>query len=489
MTVPGEKSKQNNLGYTFAKRIFGFSMASWINCIISFIATPITTALFLPEELGKINLFISYANIIIPVIYLGFDQAFVRFYNEPSGKNTSGSTFKLCVSISTVMSLASFIFIFGFWRHFSRKIIGYETILISISMCIYLFATMLLRYTNLKARMENNVKKFCIQSIVSTIIIKLSFVSVALVKADAIYAISIRAILLIIAAAYFSFSVFVSCRNEKIDSCTYVLKDMGRFALPVFPTAFLVMLNLYLAQLMLNKYVDYSMIGIYSNAVTIASIITIVQSGLNTFWTPFVYEYYKEQTKIQKMHHIVAFLMLSMALLIIIFKDLIYLVLVNERYWASKAIMALLLISPICETISETLGLGIELTKRTYLKLPVYAINIVVNFTACSLLIPRYGIFGAGIANALASLSMLVSKTVIGEKYYKCSNNYYRLILGIIILVSLAVSNYFIQNNSVIIICALSGLLVLCLIYADTIRLLINASSQIIRQLVSKESK
>ena len=75
------------------------------------------------------------------------------------------------------------------------------------------------------------------------------------------------------------------------------------------------------------------------------------------------------------------------------------------------------------------------------------------------------------------------------EYGYKCSDNYYRLILGIIILVSLAVSNYYIQNNCVVIICALFGLLVLCLIYADTIKLLFNVSGQILKQLVSKGNK
>lgn len=472
-----------SLGMTFAKRIFGFSMASWVNCAISLISTPITTSLFYPEELGKINLFISFANILIPFIYLGFDQAYVRFFNEPSGKNNSESTFKLCLIISTIMSSFVTIIVLVGWRYFSSSIIGYSSFSVSICLALYLFATMLLRYVNLKARMENNVKIFCIQSITSTIIIKLSFASVAVVNANAIYAIVARTVLLFLAAIIFSISALSKCRLEKVDYSKPVLQDMSKFALPIFPTIFLVMLNTSLAQLMLNKYADYSVIGIYSNAVTMASIITIVQSGLNTFWTPFVYESYKEQTKIQKMHHIITFLMLCVALCLIGFKDLLYLFLVDKKYWASKSIMAILLISPISDTISETLGLGIELSKKTYLKIPVYIVNIIVNVLACYFLIPKFGLFGAATANALASLSMLITKTIIGEKYYKCSDSYYHLIVGITIIMTIAFANYYINNVLIITSLAILGLFFICVLYKKTICVILNVAKPLLNKI------
>ena len=482
--------KENNtqgLSAKFAKRIFGFSMASWVNCGISLIATPITTSLFLPSELGKINLFISFANILIPFVYLGFDQAYVRFFNEPCGENTSGSLFKLCLVISSILScMVSLVVMIG-WRYFSYRIMGYTSFFIAIFLSLYLFTTMTLRYVNLKARMENNTLLFCVQSIISTLIIKLSFISVAVVKAGAYYAIALRTILLCLAAICFSTTTIKKCKLEKVDYKKNVLKEIGKFALPIFPTTFLVMLNVSLAQLMLNKFADYSMIGIYSNAVTIASIITIVQSGLNTFWTPFVYEYYKEQDKIQKMHHIVAFLMIMMALVLICFKDLIYLILVNKKYWASKSIMAILLISPIADTVSETLGLGIELSKKTYLKLPVYIINILVNVSACYFLIPIYGIYGAAIANAVASLSMLISKTIIGEKYYKCSNSYYQLIVGMMIMICIAMMNYYINNAVVICLICLVGIFMLCIIYKATFLYLKNLINSLFKKLRNRE--
>lgn len=457
--------RDGNVSTTFMKRIFGFSMASWVNCLISLISTPITTALFLPEELGKINLFLSITNLLIPFIYLGFDQAYVRFHNEPCGKNSADSIFKICFAISTFMSILVGAVVLIGWRYFSSQIIGYESISVALSLIVYLIATMLMRFANLKARMENNVWLFFIQSVLSTVIIKLSFVGVALFTRSAEYAIIVRTILLALAGIVFIVMIFVKNNEVRTDYTKPVIRELSAFALPVFPTVFLIMLNTSLSQLLLKTFADYSMIGIYSNAVTIAGIITIVQSGLNTFWTPFVYENYKNQYMIQKMHHIISFAMLAVTIIISGFQDIIYYILVDEQYWASKCILGFLLISPVSDTISETLGLGIELSKKTYLRLPVYIVNILVNIVACTLLIPRFGILGAAMATALASLSMLVVKTIMGERFYKCSNNYIKLILGYIILIISAFANYTFNVWWMKIVVAFGGLVLTSLLY------------------------
>lgn len=470
----------SNTSKTFIKRIFGFSMASWVNCLISMVSTPITTALFPPEELGKINLFISYANILIPFVYLGFDQAYVRFYNEPCGKNTSNSIFKICLTISSAMAAVVGVAVLIGWEYFSREIIGYQSIIVALSLVAYLVGTMLLRYANLRARMENNIGLFFTQSVLSTFIIKLSFAGTALINAKPLYAIITRAALLFLAGSIWVFAALIKGKDAKVDCSKPVIVELGKYALPIFPTIFLVMLNTSLSQLMLNKYVDYSIIGIYSNAVTIAGIITIVQSGLNTFWTPFVYEYYKNEKMIHKMHHIVSFAMISMAFLITAFQDVIYLILVNKQYWGSKLIFAFLLISPISDTISETLGLGIELSKKTYLKLPVYVVNILVNLAACLLLIPKFSILGAAMANALASLSMLITKTIIGERYYKCSDNYYRLVIGIILLIANAYINYCFNMGIVKVISSIIFLAAIILLYKKSVAILIDKAKELL---------
>lgn len=448
---------------TFINRVIGFSLASWVNCIISLVATPITTALFPPEELGKIALFISYANVLIPFVYMGFDQAYVRFYNDPCGKNDKFGIFKICSFITLLFAAIVSVVVLVGWSYFSSNIVGSPNFWVALSLAIYIVAFLLSRMCNLKSRMDNNVKLFCLQSVISTIIIKMSFVLVVVVKPTAEYALYLRSLLLMIAFGWFFIKAMHACKNTVTDWSKPVLKELTKFSLPLFPTTFLVMLNASLAQIMLRRYVDFSQMGIFSNAATIAALITIVQSGLNAFWTPFVYEYYKEPSKIQKMHHIFSLLMFIMALFIILLQDPIYFFLVDESYWQSKTILALLVIAPVCDVLAETLGLGIELSKKTYLKLPVYVINIVVNVLACMILIPKFGILGAAAASAMASLSMLVARAVIGEHFYKCSDNYMKLIISMILLIGTGLVNYYL--HSFVYIATVSSILLVALIY------------------------
>ena len=93
----------------FLKNFVGFSMVSWISFLLGFVATPLSTRLFAPDELAKVNLFGTYTSLICSVCYLGLDQAFVRFYKErPPGVSQRGLlTFCLGVALGACALLAA----------------------------------------------------------------------------------------------------------------------------------------------------------------------------------------------------------------------------------------------------------------------------------------------------------------------------------------------------------------------------------------------
>ena len=428
-------------------RILGFSLATWVNCLITFISTPIVTALFVPEELGKVNLFVTCANVITPFVYIGFDQAFARFYHEPPSKNTAHSLGRICLFFSTSFFLIVSVVIFAIRNYISGKIIGYYFGPVVISLIVFVFAEYIMRYTQLNARMQNKVLQYSIQSIISTFVIKLSFVFVALIKPSAESAIMFRSASYLLTSIIFVTLFLRQGRNEKIYIDKETCSELSKYAVPLFPAHFLMALYNSLPMFMLSKYADYSDIGIYSNAVTIASIVTVVQAGLTVFWAPFVYEYYKtEKRKLQLMHHVISISVIGFGFLLILCQYPIYKILVAKQYWQSREIFALLVLSPVCYTISETLGIGIDLVKKTYLKLPVFAINIAVNYLASILLIPRYGVFGAAMATAAASLVMLITKACLGNKYYRCCDNYLKLAFGIATLICAGLANMYISG-------------------------------------------
>lgn len=428
-------------GKEFVKKLFSFSIATVVGFGISFFATPIITRCFSPEEMGKINLFMTYMNIIISVCYLGMDQTYVRFYNEPIGRYNEKNLITICLRISSTAAIIADIFILVFYDKVSFNIVGYPGLLIPLCLSFVLLCNMFLRYSNLKYRMDQKTKMFTIQSITLTLINKVLFVIAAVISPTHRIAIITTTLAYIFVAIVF---IAAQYKNFDIKTKWYKKETLGlmKYGLPLMPVTLLVMLNTSLASLMLRYFVDYQAIGIYTSAVSVASVINLLQTGFNTYWTPFVYENYKRgNEKIKKVHLIVTFIMICFGICIVLGQDILYLLL-GENFRQSKAFFPFLLMSPICYTIAETTGIGINIVKKSYLNIITFIANIGVNFLGCIILLPKIGVAGAAISSAIAALVMLIVKTLIAERYYQCITKPIKTFLPPCLMLVVGVINY-----------------------------------------------
>ena len=478
--------KNNRLD--FLKKFLGFSLSSWINALLSLVSVPILTRVFSTGEVGKINLFITTTTLMLNFTYVGIDQAFTRFFYEPPGKNDKKSLFSLCMSLSLIVFfIIGSIGLFIYKNQLSETILGYITYIIPISFALSILANVILRFSNLYSRMENNIFLFNIQSICITVTSNLSYVAIAFYIPSAEGAIVLRTFFTCLIAIIFLVCSRKRMSFKKIDASKYVIKTILAYALPICPAAMLSAANNSVGQFLMRYFASFETIGIYSNAVTIASIITLIQSGINHYWEPLVFENYKKsQKQIIKMHHMISFVMIVFALCIIFFQDLIYFVLVGKNFWASKQLFPLLIISPVAYTISETLGIGVKLSKKTYLNIPAYAINIIINVFVCILLLPKIGALGAAIASSISSIAMLVVKSILGERYYRCSDNYIKLIIALTTLYITALIHAFVYEAAIKYIVYLVAFVIVSICYIDEVKtglsLLIDLKKQIIKE-------
>lgn len=426
----------------FLSKIIGFSIATWVGFALSFLSTPITTRLFSPEEMGKINLFTTYMNMFLMFAYLGLDQAYLRFYNEPPGKNTRKGLFTICLICSELFASVLSVGILIAWRPISYSITGANSITIAVFLVISMVSNIAIRYFNLSARMQSRTILYSIQTIALSVVNKILFIVVAFWSPTHIYAIGF------ITAGYF-FMMLLLILTQWKNNCTrsislrdYTWKTLFSFSLPLVPVSLLSWANNSLAQLLLRNFASFSAIGIYSNAGAVASLIQLLQTGFNVYWIPFVYENYKtNKSKIQKVHQLITLCMVAFGLLIILGQDVLYL-LIGEKYRASREFFPFLLVSPVCYTIAETTGVGINIEKKSHLNIITFVVNIGVNLLLCFLLLPVLGVVGAAIASCVSAIAMLVVKTILGEKYYSCVTSYPKTFLAVSIAAVAAAFNW-----------------------------------------------
>lgn len=454
----------------FLKNLFGFSVSTWVSCVVSFISTPIITRLFLPDEIGRINLFTTYLTLLMSVSYLGLDQAYMRFFNDPPPHCTKRRLLSICISCATYACVGISVLILIFRKFISSHISSAYNWIVPVCLVLSLFANVWLRFYNVSYRMNKRAVLFSVQAILLTVIGKLLYVIVAFWKANHTYAILAMTAGYVLTAVFFYWFQGRHLLTLHIDRASAT--PLFRFGLPLMPITLLSILNNSIAQLMLSAFTTYADIGIYTNAVSLSGILSLLQSGFNAYWMPFVYENYKDRReKLTRMHALITLGMIAFGLLIMIGQDPLYLIL-GEKFRAGKSFFPLLLVSPVCYTIAETTGLGINISKKSYLNIVTFVCNTSVNLLLCLLLLPVIGVTGAAVASAASAVVMLTIKTVLGEKHYRCVDNYRRTFFSLFLFVCMCAVNVVLDGILWRTLLYTLALAAICLLYRGEIRYL-----------------
>ena len=473
----------SNKKTAFLKNLIGFSLATWVTFVIGFIATPISTRLYNTSELGKINLFNTYATLISTFVLLGLDQSYVRFYEECRKSKKEKKLLGFCLNVAFIaVALTGFILLF-FHDFVSWQVLGSYGILAPICMIIYAFGNTASRYVNLNYRMMQDTKWYNIQAIVFALISKLMYLGVAFLYADAkiaIIALSLSVfvssmIFLYIRRSYITFNVF-----KKIDKA--LVKDISKYAIPLIPVSILSWANNSVSNIVLRQLLGFSNLGIYSTAVTLASTINLIQAGFGVYWAPYVYKNYENDNKSSfwTIHKLMSCCLALFGIAIILFQPIIFL-LIGKNYRDSMLFFPLLMLSPICYTLAETTGFGINISKKTYWNLIIFSITIVLNIALCYIFIPFLGTAGAATAAAIVAIVMLIVRTVIGERYYKSIENYSYAIKCVGITLSAALINYIFFDYNIIKNILIIFILILSLfIFRNEIKFLLSTAKEII---------
>ena len=169
---------------SFLKNLVGFSLMTWITFALGFIASPIATRVFDPDELGKINFFTSYASLAGSVCYLGLDQAFARFYREPPGGLSSGRMLSFCVLSSLGFGVVVVLGCLPWWGPISAQVTGAADASVFACLAAYCFAMVAYRYLSLCYRMEQDAKSYTVQGVIYALLTKLAYVSAGLASAE-----------------------------------------------------------------------------------------------------------------------------------------------------------------------------------------------------------------------------------------------------------------------------------------------------------------
>lgn len=475
-----EQSKKH-----FLKNVMGFSMTAWISFVIGFIASPIATRLFIPAELGKINLFNTYAALFGAICYLGLDQAFVRFYREPPGKSGRASLITFCAATSLAFSLVSSLLLMFGWRFISEQVMGAPDFGVFLCLCAFSFCTVMFRYLQLIYRMEQNAKLYTLQGVLHIVLTKIAYLSVAFSSTEAKPAILLlTAIMILITLTFTLIQRKRFSRGFMRQTDKPFVKEITMFAAPLIPVTIISWMNASMSAVMLRNLLDIASVGIFTAAVAMASTVNVIQTGFNTYWAPYVYEQYQkgETRRFFTVHRVMACLLTGFGLTVTLLQTFIFLLL-GAKFRGSVIYFPFLFLAPICYCLGETTDMGIGIKKKTYWGTIVFTISVVLNIAICYALIPWLGASGAAMASALAAIVALALRTVIGQHYFNAIRNYRYVIYTVGLMLMASIANYLLAGMDAAKYGVLGAIYALALfLFRNEIKMLWHTLLQLLRE-------
>ena len=382
--------------------IIGFTLGPILASCIGFITTPIITYFISPSEFGMVNTYQMFQTILCALIYLGFDQAYVRFYNEED-KN------KLIINsiiIPIVLSIIIVIVLITNTEFFALSIFkDINHILPVYMLAISIPLIIIERFLLLLLRMEEKGFEYSLFNILNKALVLCMTVTFMLMYNKSYISVIYGSIL-----AQILNDIILLIRNYNKVNYSHklidknLIKKLFEYGIQLAPIDFISLMLNSIDKIAITKFVSMGELGLYSAALRITGLLGIIKNCFNSFWVPISLKWFnngEDNEKFYNITEIILFIMSEIFIITLLFKDLI-IGIFSHTYSDAKYILPFLLFYPILYTVSETIVIGINFKKKGYLITISSVISLFMNIVLNVYLVPKYGGIGAALTTGIS---------------------------------------------------------------------------------------
>ena len=403
------------------KNFATIGIGTFISVAISAITTPIITKLVNPVDYGVYSIFISYSSIATTILCLGLDQAFVRFfYNEDSKTYKTNLLYK-CVCFPIVLTIVVSVLLLNlvYDNILNFDLSKFETLVL----CVYVLLSIISRFLLLLLRLDFSTKLYSFLTVIQKItfvLLSLLFLKYFDIKKSTILIVSIT-LSFLIQCIISILSKVEYLKNSCWEKQSLPLKELLKYSYPFIISMSITAIFQSADKFFIQYYCGIYDVGIYSAAMNIVHVFTIIQTTFNTLWSPMAIERFTKNPEDKEFHkignQIITVIMFAFGSTLIMFKN-IFALLLGGEYIEAIYILPFLIFNPIMYTISETTVGGLVFMKKSKLQVFVGTIACITNVIGNIVLIPKFGCKGAAISTGLSYIVFFCARTFLSNKYY-----------------------------------------------------------------------
>lgn len=401
------------------KTILGYALGPIGSGLLGLISLPIITWFYSVEDVGRISMLQVFTSFSILFFCLGLDQAYVREYHDTNNKPL---LLKTVVFPSLVLCLLILVLLFIIDPYFiSYWLYDIESVYLSLITIACFLIALLSRFLSLILRMQERAFAFSMSQLLPKILL-LFFILFTVwwgYSRDSYNLLTAYALTL-----YFAFIIYawntkkdwLPAINMKIDRQQF--KTYLLFSLPLLVGGLASWGLNTVDKLFLRGMANYSELGIYSVAMSLAGVATMIAGIFNTIWAPMVYKWVSTgNIDYQKIDQISEYVLAAIYFIVVgsgLFAWVIPYFLPQE-YEKVQTLMTICLIGPLLYTLSETTAVGIAITRKTKFSMYASIIAMIVGVIGSYLLVPILGASGAAISLAVSFWVFYILRTEFSQ--------------------------------------------------------------------------
>jgi O-antigen/teichoic acid export membrane protein len=416
-----------------------YTVSNVLNKTIGLILIPIYARFLTVSDYGILSIITPFIATILVLFSFGLRSSYTRFYfdqnEDPYHRQLLGNTLFTSFVIGTVF--------FAFLLFFGKAFL--ESLFPGIPFVPFFRLALLTAYFSMFYEILLNVYRTRRQSISFGILSVVRFTLVIVLTIILVVPYRMGALGKVLGEFYITAAFFVIClvlllREARFRLDFTLIRNLLRYALPIVPHMLSAIIIRLAAQLIINKTDGLDATAVYNMGFLIGSIISLLAISINQSWGPaFMKMATQEEDNARNVfaqlttYYVLLVFVLSFVL--IVFNHHIVLLLANEKYIGSAAVVPVIILSFGLNAIYFVLSNSIMVNKKQVRLLPLLTISsALINIAANIILIRQYGIMGAAYAHLITNFYMVVLGYFVAQKAFHMKYEYRRILLLVIAL-------------------------------------------------------
>ena len=397
-----------------------YGLGGLVSRFVALLLLPLYTRYLTPADYGAVETLVALAAILATILRLGIASAFFRFYFDSTDAAHRLRVVRTSFWFTMTMATVGLVVGLALAGQISEWLFDTDdrTTLVRMAF-VLLWAQMNFEQMTALFRVEERAVAFTVATLanlVITVTATVVFVVVLDWGATGVIAGNFTGTL----AVYAALLVY---RHEQLGLTLDrpLLRQMNRFGLPLVPSMLALWMLNFGDRFFILKLADASEVGVYSIGSRIASAMVLLLTAFRGAWPAFAFSIEDDERARRAYSYVLTYLLFVAswaALALGLLAPWIVEWLTTPAFYGASDVVALLAFGAVAFGGFIVVSIGLGRTKRTQFNWVVTGSAAVVSVTLNLLLIPPYGIVGAGIANLCAFTVMFIGITWWSQRVF-----------------------------------------------------------------------